>query len=398
MRFRNLEINYLIALLASTLNKRTTPSPLRALNWRELYYLAEYHNITNICYYSLIGLYDVVPEIWKERFSKIFRKWVTIYAVQEKDIEILMDELEDKKIDYMMSKDWMMKRYYPQAEMRVVEDIEILIKPKHEKAVRAVMKEMGYRCEELEDGTTLSFYKNVNFSIIFVQQLFDDNPKLEAYYQKPWKKLKSAVGYGARYAFSVEDQYIYMIAHVCNRYAEGEVDARHIVDIFLYLKKHKSNMDFMYIEQELVKLELDRICKCLVDVGDMWLGVYEGENAGDSRDVEEFVWSKGSYGRETSVRLMPMLIDLELWRIRDARKKKIIRVIRWIFPKTTHMLNRFPSIEQRKILLPFYWVIRWFALSAFALKLSLVRFRRFLSRTLYEKFSKKNLAEELPKD
>lgn len=398
MRFRNLEINYLIALLASTLNKRTTPAPLRALDWRELYYLAEYHNITNICFYSLIGLYDVIPDIWKERFSKIFRKWVGIYAAQEKDITTLMDELEEEKIDYMMSKDWMMKRCYPQAEMRIVEDIVILIKPRYEKSVRALMKEMGYHCEESDDGIALSFYKNTNFSIIFVQQLFNDNPKLENYYQKPWKKLRTAVGYGTRYAFSIEDQYIYMMASACNLYAEGEIDARHIIDIFLYLKRYKNDMDILYIEQELVKLELDKISKCLVDVGDMWLGVYEGGDAGDSRDVEEYVWSKGSYGRETSARLMPMLIDLNLWRIREARKKKIIKFLRWIFPRASHMVNRFPSIEQRKLLLPFYWILRWFVLCGFALNLCFVRLKRSMSRKLYEKLSKKSMADGMSKD
>lgn len=398
MRFRNLEVNYLIALLASTINKRTTPNPLRAIDWRELYYLAEYHGITNISYYSLIGLYDVIPEIWKARFSKVFRKWVSLHATQEKELEVVLEELEDDKIDYMLSPDWLMKRYYPQAEMRIVEDIRILIRPKQEKQIKAAMRGLGYRCQEIEDGTSLSFYRHANFSIIFTQKLFEDNPKLAAYYQKPWKKLKSAVGYGCRYAFSPEDHYIYMVAGICNDYAAAETDARQIIDLFLYLKKHKETLDLDYVKQELAKLELDRMCKCLEDVGDMWLGVYEGKEAGDSRDVEEYIWSKGSYGRETSVKIMPMMVDLELWRVREARKKKMIKGIRWIFPKASHLKNRFPSVEKRLVLLPFYWILRWLTIGGFSLKLILIKGKRLISKGLYEKIHKKKLADGTPKD
>lgn len=398
MMFRNLEVNYLIALIASTINKRTTPAPLSTLDWRELFYLAEYHGVTNISYYSLLGIFDTVPEPWKTRFSIIFRKWVSIYTTQEKEIEMVLEELELEKIDYMLSKEWLMKRYYPQLEMRVVENIEIFIKAKQEMKVRELMRDLGYNCKEMEERSSVAFYRDSKFKIVFRHKMFEDNPKLSAYYQKPWKKLKLAVGYGCRYAFTPEEHYIYMVSSVCDDYARGKASARQVIDIFLYLKKHSETLDRTYIDQEFTKLGFEKLCKCLEDVGQMWLGVYEGGETGESRDVEEYIWSKGAFGKETSIKLLPMIVDMELWVVRETRKRKILKVIWWFFPRMSHMQNRFPSIEKRKVLLPLYWVLRWLMLIWFYIKVRAERIIQIVSRKLYEITAKKSLMDEVPKD
>lgn len=398
MRYRNIEVNCLMNLLSSTINQRIAPAPVRAVDWRELYYIAEFHRITNISYYSVLGVSENVPDVWVGRFAKIFKKWTSIDTSQQKDTAAVLDALEEYKIEYMVMKDWMMKRYYPQPEMRAVENIGILIKPKQEKAIHRMMQDLGYRREGEDEDGIMSFYRDVNFSFVFSEQLFPHNPKFASYYRKLWKRLQSAVGYGYRRAFSLEDEFIYYMADTCDLYARGEADARHVVDLYLYLKKYKSKLDWSYIDLEFAKLEIGKIAKCLIDVGDMWLGVYEGDKAGDSRDVEEYIWTKGAYGKETSARIMPMILDMELWQIREVKKKRRLRILRWFFPKASHMENRFPSIRKLKFLLPFFWVIRWFTLIWFFGKLQLIKIHRNLSRKANEEQLNKAIVKGLPKD
>lgn len=393
MTYRTFEANYLISLISASLNQRSTPIPVRATEWRELYYLAEYHDVTNIAYYSLIGLYDQIPERWKNRFSKIFRKWVSNGEVQTKEVTAVMEALEEDLIDYVMLKDWILSRYYPQTDMRVVEDVAILIRQRDIKDVQYTMRELGFHQEiDPEDGV-ISFFKKGTYRIVFYTNLFENNRKFSQYYNKVWKKLKSAVGFGVRYAFTVDDFYVYMLADICDLYARGEVDARSIVDLHLYRKKHGEELDRVYIEMELNKLELFKMAECLESLADLWFGVYEGEGIRQCKDVEEYIWSKGAYGRETSIQLLPMINDSKIWRIRDARKKKIIKVLRWFFPKLEKMKGRYPSVQQLKILLPVYWIMRLLSMIFFLVKINFLRIRRFITIKLHERWGKDEMME-----
>lgn len=385
MRYNSFEVNYLISLVSSTLNKRIPPNPIRFTQWRDLFYLAEYHNITNVAYYSLIGVYDQIPEVWKNRFAKIFRKWVTISSIQEKEISTLREALEDSAIDYLILMDWEMKKYYPQPDMRAVDDIGILIRPGRERDVKHLMSRLEYHHEAEDEDGTMVYHKSTRFRVIFYQKLFTDNRKLSPYYAKIWKKLKSAVGYGTRYALGVDDFYIYMMVNICNAYAKGETDARHILDIFQYLKKNKDEMNRAYIDMELGKLELAKMTKCLEDVGALWIGVYEGDETRQCRDVEEYIWSKGAYGRETSRQLLPMIDEMEIWQIRDKRKKKIVKRFRWFFPKVEQMRGRYPMVARVKALLPVFWIVRLVNLLGFLIKIRYGCVRRFLTLKIHEK-------------
>lgn len=384
MRYNSFEVNYLISLISSTLNKRIPPNPIRFTQWRDLFYLAEYHNITNIAYYSLIGVYDQIPEVWKNRFAKVFRKWVTISSIQEKEISALREALEDEAIDYMILMDWEMKRYYPQSDVRAVDDIGILIRTGHGRDVKRLMSRLEYHHETGDENGTMVYHKSTRFQVVFYQKLFTDNRRLSPYYSKIWKKLKSAVGYGSRYALGVDDFYIYMMTNICNTYAKGETDARHILDIFQYIKKNKDEMNRTYIDMELGKLELAKMAKCLENVGALWIGVYEGDETRQCRDVEEYIWSKGAYGRETSRQLLPMIDEMEIWQIRDRRKKKMTKTLRWFFPKAEQMRGRYPVVARAKALLPVFWMARLISLLGFLIKIRYGAVRRFLTLKLHE--------------
>lgn len=378
MRYNSFEVNYLISLISSTLNKRVAPYPARFTQWRDLYYLAEYHDISNIAYYALIGVYDHVPEVWRNRFAKIFRKWVTISNIQEKELSVLKDALEDESIDFMFLKEWEIKKYYPQWDIRAVEDVEILIRPGGERDVKWLMNKLGYHREDEDENGTLVYHKSVRFRIIFRQKIFSDNRKIYSYFEKTWKRARSAVGFGTRYALGVDDFYIYMIADTCDTYARGDVDARHILDIFLYLKKNREQMNQTYIDTELGKLEFAKMAKCLEDVGALWLGVYEGDAVRQCRDVEEYIWSKGAYGRETSCQLLPMIQDMEVWQIHDARKKRMLKILHWFFPKVEQMKGRYPILRRSKALLPLFWIIRLLTMAGFLIKIRCGRLYRLI--------------------
>ena len=67
---------------------------------------------------------------------------------QIENFDSLTASLEAAGIDYMPVKGAILKRLYPQPEMRVMGDCDILIRQKQAKAARALMKRLDYHLEE----------------------------------------------------------------------------------------------------------------------------------------------------------------------------------------------------------------------------------------------------------
>lgn len=387
MKYRHFEANYLISLLSSILNQRTPPSPVHATDWRELFYLAEYHDITNIACYALIAVFDNVPGVWKERFFKSFRKWVSIASTQEREVQAVSKTLEYCQIDFILLREWLLRDYYPQTDMRVVKDIEVLIRPEDEKDVRRVMKQLGYHCEGKDEYGTIAYYKTIDCRFVFYQKLFPDNRKLRTYFSKVWKQAKQIYPDGSQYIWNIDDLYIYLVSAICDRYAKEEVDTRDIIDIHLYTKRYKDDLNRIYIDEILASLELNKMAKHLEDLGSLWFGVYEGEEVRDHRDIEEYIWSKGAYGCEISEKLLPMILDMNIWRIKDARRKRIQKWIRWFFPKLSYMRSRFPIVDKVRVLLPLLWIIRLILMLCVFIKIKFIKLYRAITLKLHEKYA-----------
>lgn len=368
MIYGNYETNYMISLLASTLNQRKPATAARATNWRELYYLGEYHRITNIAFYSLLGVWEEVPQIWEKHFSKSFRKWVSIHTLQQREANIVMNALENDKIKHMMLNDWVIKEYYPQSDMRIVEDIKILIPPKKEKEIRRLMLELGYHFEGQEEANTLAFYKTIHCRVIFYEELFPKNRKFNPYFSKIWNKVILEDGKEHEYRLGEEDFYILLTAQICNAYAKCEVDVRAILDIHLYLKNTKKLLDWTYIDMALSGLEIYQLSKYLEEVGELWLGTYEEKESQICISVEAYLWSKGVYGRKISTELLPLISDMEKWRLQDERRARIKETIDWWLPPLEHMKGMYPSLYNVPVLLPFCWGSRLIRKLYFAVK------------------------------
>lgn len=385
MRYRIFEANYLISLLSSILNQRTPPNPVRATDWRELFYLAEYHDITNIACYALIAVFDKVPEVWKNRFFKSFRKCVSDASTQEKEFKLVLEGLEYCQIDYILINGWLIRDYYPQPDMRVVEDIELLVSPDDEKDIRKLMEKLGYHYEGRNSQGKMAYFKSINSRVVFYQKLFPDNRKLRTHFAKIWKQAKLLSVDSSQYLLNIDDYYIYLIAMTCDAYAKEEIDARYIIDLYLYRKKHEEQMNQTYIDENLVRLELDKMARYLEDIGQLWFGVYEGENAQNCKDIEEYIWSKGSYGRDISIKMLPMILDMQVWMIRDQRREKVKKILNWFFPSPSYMRSSFPIVDKVRILLPLLWIFRLLWMGFSYIRIKIIHINRIMTLKSHER-------------
>lgn len=63
-------------------------------------------------------------------------------------------------------------------------------------------------------------------------------------------------GYSYSYEMSHEDFYIYMLVHNSNHFRIGGMGARMVLDSYVFLKNHQSELDYDYLNVMLEKLVL----------------------------------------------------------------------------------------------------------------------------------------------
>lgn len=177
-------------------------------------------------------------------------------ALYDMEAEKVFSLLENARIHYLPLKGMLIKKLYPQAEMREMADIDILFDKRRAEAVRDILLKEGYECAAFGKTNHDIYIKSSFYSLEMHRELFDNvmAPKIDAYYSQ--KDFLAPDGSGYRRRMSEEDLYIYLIAHMYLHYSTAGVGIRPLIDIYLYLKRFGDRLDFSYIATEAEKLSL----------------------------------------------------------------------------------------------------------------------------------------------
>ena len=72
----------------------------------------------------------------------------------------------------------------------------------------------------------------------------------------------------------------------------------------------------------------------LRDLAWLWFAKFPREMKNDGYlDMEEYILSKGMYAREACMKLLPLMGRLEIWKIKEERKARVLAVLHWLFPR-----------------------------------------------------------------
>jgi len=136
--------SYLIALLASILKGESPPPMPAGLPMDKLYQLAAWHNVANMAYYGLLKLDPLPPESILKSFKQARSKALAKEARQEFEVQQILAAFEEKQLKHMPLKGFIIKHLYPQPDMRLMADVDILVEADKLKAAREIMLTLGY--------------------------------------------------------------------------------------------------------------------------------------------------------------------------------------------------------------------------------------------------------------
>ena len=349
------------------------------VNWEKMFREADYHKIANIIYLASLGNGDKIPERWRERFFERYQKALRFGDVyREAQQEILM-MMEMMNLPCFVISSCAIRELYPVPEMAACGLLKLLVDEKSYVLAKGYMVDLGYETDYSYKGygehmkNSAGFDMEIYYKLPLRTRLYDKNMKLMLETAPFWGRYKYVRG------FSLENQFVYMLASAAYAYVTDALLIRNVLDLYVFHRMWKEKMNIESIEKRMEGFRVDELGKKILQIAYMWFGS-KGEKASDGlpEDIKVYdilenrILSRGVLNNETDQqalkleRLVQREINREQFREKRAaftekwrkRRKNIGRMLRWVFPEYKYMCVIYPILEDFSILLPICWIWR----------------------------------------
>ena len=269
---------------------------------------------------------------------------------QDRIARELYDLFDRERFSYMPVKGLLLRELYPAREMRLMGDLDILIKLDEYPRIRELLLERGY-IEKLESDHELIWHKNGVMIELHKRLIPSYNKDYYAVFGDGWQLGKICTG--TRYSMTNEDQMVYQLVHFAKHYRDGGIGLRHMVDLYL-LRRSKPGLDEAEIAKALEELQLLDFYQNIFHTLDVWFAGKPSD--GISELITKTVFGAGLFGsRENHILSEGVKIQKKSGK-QNARGEKVRHAV---FLPYKHMCLRYAVLERLPILLPFMWVVRW---------------------------------------
>ena len=214
------------------------------VDWNQLVELSSIHSVCGIIYLSLkeknVNRKNLMDYL-QSRFNKESGFAIRQQIVYDRTLSLF----EKYGIKNVVSKGYVLKKLYPNEEVRTMGDMDILISEENSKKTDEMLKENGYTIDNVfvnEIG-----YAKSGCAIEIHTSLMDDDLGNDFDYSSYFKeKSKYALPYRGEYTYVLknEDHLIYLLAHIAKHFYNEGCGIRMIMDIAVFTKKYIQGKTF----------------------------------------------------------------------------------------------------------------------------------------------------------
>ena len=336
-----------IKLLSLYLNKKEDPDFVIDKNHLNFFYkLSKYHSLRAVLYLAISNTKVQTEEESLAKLEQYYLNNVKKAISFDKERGELFNYLNEKGIDYLPLKGIVIKNYYLDPYSREFADNDILFADEKSDLVKAYFVNHGYEVELYKKSNHDVYMKKPFYNFEMHRALFGetgDNEKNIIYFDNYLNK--ALIKENKEHYLSNEDFYIYFTAHTYKHYHTSGCGIRTLIDYYLFLKKEQ--LDFVYINQELEKLDLVDFSNLIKTLS---IKLFDNEPL-DEKEEETLLYiaSSGTYGTlEHSVE-------------KGVKKKgKFGYLMSRLFPPYRFYKSIYPWAYKCPILIPIAWLFRLF--------------------------------------
>lgn len=317
---------------------------------QRLLLLSKSHDLAHIIA-SLLERLKLLPEgEVGEQFKK--QKMLAMYRYLQisREIPAVKDTLEEAKIPFILLKGSVIRKYYPEPWMRTSSDIDVLVRESDVERAREVIEaELLYRTDT-RNAHEIGMFSESGVHLELHRTLIeaDEFAEFEKVLSDVWSYTEKEDGYEYSLLLSDDMFYYYHIAHMAKHYMHGGCGVRPFIDMYL-INKHSLVLD----DKRKKLLEnggLLRFAEASEKLSDVWL-------LGDAHTpvterMENYVIGGGVYGTQENFVAVQQ----------SKRGNKFKYFISRIWLPYDRLKHYYPSLNGKRILLPFYEFRRWMRL------------------------------------
>ena len=340
-----------IALLKSAITGEKTALP-EQFDIGQAYPVLRHHSITAMGYAGAVncGIDKTQPIMQKLRMD--YAACLLKSQGQMEDIARIYQAFEQEQIDYMPLKGCNMKLLYPNHELRVMGDADILIRREQYESIRCVMQRLGFAQKQETDHEWVWESKALYLEL-HKRLIPKTNGDYYRYYGDGWQLARKQQG--CRYAMTDEDQFVYLFTHFAKHYRNGGVGCRHVVDLWIYLRTHPE-LDEGYIQNELEALQLYEFYRNILRLLQAWFGEAPWDEI--TKFMTQVIFANGNWGNAKTHALAEFVRSKK--GNNSAQRGKLLWLVSRIFPPRGRLIYQYPVLKKWPVLLPAVWIWRCF--------------------------------------
>lgn len=342
--------NYLGELVKSTLEDKKPKDLPVGVTVEDILRYAEINHMEYILMNGLTKL--KIDREQKARIQERLKRKTFISGVQIYEYEKLHQAFEENGIVNQPMKGILLKKIYPNAFMREMGDIDLLVEEECNLRMEGILNRLGFQLEKKVHHHDV-YHKGPYLIVEVHSARYDKTVDRNQYeYFKDFSKALKDKDCEYTYQFTQEDFYVYMIAHMAKHFYQMGCGIRNLVDIYVFRNYYRGKLDEEYIDSELKKCGIYVFAKHMEKLVRIWLMNEESDlfydnlfsymlNCGIYGKDENGIWNEFAKQQDESVKTY------------NARLRHFYR-----FPPYRYMVKYHPWISGKKFLLPFAWVGR----------------------------------------
>lgn len=367
---------YLLKLLSAAIRGQQPSEPdFAPVDWEHIFSEASAHEVHTLIYTTtrMLSSSAQFPRQVMERWEKItlFSAAGQMQCVNE--AYRILQLFRDSEIPVLVLKGLFLRELYPQAELRTMGDIDMLVKPADMERAGTLLETSGYSWKA--HHCPHESFEHMLLEVELHYALFDQKkyPVLHEFEQRVWGRSTQYIfGEQRLLTLSVTDNLVYLLAHMMKHFLFAGFGLRQLCDVVLFVERYGLEIDGSYFWSTIQAMGYETFAVTIFEIGRQFLGLnipvslfYEQEKMDQELVLLllQDIFSSGVYGRKSKEHSLAGMATKRVHMFGHMEQQYKLSL--WftvisgvLFPASHAFGERYSYVQKYPFLLPVAWLHR----------------------------------------
>lgn len=207
---------------------------------------------------------------------------------QMKELDHLFAAFDRAGLEYMPIQGCVLKALYPKPEMRLMNNVDMLIRMEQYERMRQILTGLGFEAR-IGNGQQLNWNQKTLSLELHKRLIPSYNKSYRQFFEDGWRL--ASMRSGTQYSMVREDTLIYLFTQFAKHYHDGDIDCRHVVDLWVFRQAYTAFHD-AHVRTELKNLRLLAFYDSVQAMLAVWFG--DAEATEKTNFMTDYIFNSGA--------------------------------------------------------------------------------------------------------